>query len=114
MRRVSKKQSKSNRKVSKAKKEFLEEFIDNYDYAFCCGCGESTGVIDVSHLIPIGYNKSLEAEKQNLTLHCRRCHLIWESQREEVTKMYDYKENLTQIKKLDEGYYNLIKNKWLK
>jgi 5-methylcytosine-specific restriction endonuclease McrA len=111
LRKVSKKQSKSNQQVSKAKKQFLESFLDTYGYAFCCGCGVSNGRIDISHLVPIGYNKSLESTVENLTLHCRTCHGIWENQLAGVEKMFDYKENLETIKGLDESYYNLIKNK---
>jgi len=61
--------------------------------------------------VPIGYNKSLESTVENLTLHCRTCHGIWENQLAGVEKMFDYKENLETIKGLDESYYNLIKNK---
>jgi 5-methylcytosine-specific restriction endonuclease McrA len=111
VKRVSKKQSKSNRSVSKAKAEFLEDFLDEWGYLFCRGCGTSSGRIDISHLVPIGYNKSLESESTNLTLHCRTCHRIYENQLEGVEKMFDYKENLSRVQELDEGYYNLIKNK---
>ena len=111
MKKVSKKQQSSNRKVSKAKREFLEDFVDKFGYVYCCGCGTSNGRIDISHLVPIGYNKSLEATKENLTLHCRDCHLTWEHALEEAKKMNDYKRNLQTVKSLDESYYNLISNK---
>jgi len=111
LRKVSKKQSKSNQQVSKAKKQFLESFLDTYGYAFCCGCGASGGRIDISHLVPIGYNKSLESTVENLTLHCRSCHRIWQNQLEGVKDMFDYNDNLERVKELDESYYNRIKYK---
>lgn len=112
MRKVSKRQAKSNRLVSQAKSRFLERFREEHGYYFCAGCGTTSGRIDVSHLVPIGHKKSLEATESNLTLHCSSCHRAWENQTKEVTQLKDYEQNLKRVKSLDEDYYNQIKNKW--
>jgi len=108
---VSHKQAKSNIKVKSAKRNVMQKQLNEFGYFFCKSCGTKEGRIDLSHLIPIGYNKKLEAVEENITFHCERCHSNWEHLTSSVKDFKDLKDLLSRVKKLDESYYNRIKSK---
>ena len=110
---VSNKQQKSNREVSKAKATMLKEVLDEYGYLFCKGCGTTQGRIDCSHIIPISDNKKLEGERLNLTLHCEKCHNIFEHKLEGLKEMNDLQHNLEVMEKLDNNYFTIFVNKYI-
>ena len=105
---VSPKQVKSNIKVKGAKRNVMQKHLNEYGYFFCKSCGTKEGRIDLSHLVPIGYNKSLEANEKNITLHCSGCHSAWERLSKEIKDFRDFKDLLSRVKQLDESYYNKI------
>lgn len=112
IRKTSEKQQVSNIKVRQAKTRVMQKHLDLYGYFFCKSCGTKEDIINVSHLVPIGYNKSLEANEDNLTLHCQHgCHPKWERLTEEIKDFKDFKELLSRVKRLDESYYNKILSK---
>lgn len=104
---VSVKQKKSLQEIKKTYK-----FLDNSHDNRCKGCGQFKPC-DHSHLVPRSFNKKLEAVAENITYHCRECHLKWEIQAENVKTMLDYQTNLKRVKNIDINYYNLIINKHL-
>jgi len=113
VRRVSKKQAKSNRKVSESKKQVLEEFIDEHGHVYCQSCGQSTPPLNISHIVNIGFNKSLEAEPENMMIQCQeKCHRAWEVLSPEIWDFQNIDEILRRVKKLDINYYNKIMSKY--
>ena len=107
MRKISNKQSKVNKSIKQAYRDIAQERGH-----YCTGCGRSDVPLSHSHLIPRSYNKSLEANKKNITYHClsmgerRGCHDIWEGK--ERHTLLDYHNNMERILELDESYYFLI------
>lgn len=108
IRKTSEKQQVSNTKVKAAKSTLLATHLAEYNHFFCYSCGNTQGRIDISHLVPIGYNKSLEAQVSNLTFHCENCHQEWEHLTKEIKDFKDFKELLSRVEKLDKSYYNKI------
>ena len=107
LKKVSKKQSKINKRLKEVYKELALERPQ-----YCTGCGRSDVPLSHSHLIPRSYNKSLETNKDNITYHClsfnerKGCHEIWESK--DRSKLLDYPKNMETILQLDESYFFLI------
>lgn len=82
----------------------------------CEGCGSASNPLSRSHLIPVGFNKSLEANKENIRLHCitflnnKGCHEKWEDGvLGEIDLMLDFEKNLQIIEKLDVSYSKIKK-----
>ena len=105
---VSKKQTKSNAYVSKAKAIVLQEALERNGYLSCSSCGASQTRIHCSHLVPIGYNKELEAVSENILLQCEQCHLKWENTSEGIKQFNNLQDMLDRVEKLDISYYNRI------
>ena len=107
LKRVSKKQSKINKRLKEVYKELSLERPQ-----YCTGCGKSDVPLSHSHLIPRSYNKSLETNKDNITYHClsmgerKGCHEIWEGK--DRSQLLDYMKNMETILQLDESYFFLI------
>ena len=68
IRKVSKKQAIINATLAKIKAQMVN---DNDSECFTCGY---VGDVDLSHLIPRSKRSDLITDKDNLVLHCRRCH----------------------------------------
>lgn len=49
------------------------------DEYYCKGCGVSYLGLDKSHILSVGQRKDLETDPENIRLHCRKCHMGWES-----------------------------------
>ena len=94
--------------VSKAKAIVLQEALERNGYLSCSSCGASQTRIHCSHLVPIGYNKKLEAVSDNILLQCEQCHLKWERTAEDVISFNNFGEIMERVKKLDISYYNRI------
>ena len=82
--------------------------IDQKEKLYCRGCGTTTN-LSHSHIIPRSRRRDLVTEPNNITLHCNRCHLIWEhGTLEELQSLQDFSKNLEYIKSVDLEYYNII------
>lgn len=111
IKQISNKQSKSNAQVSRAKAIVIQYYLDKFGYMFCSSCGTSQGRIHCSHLVPIGYNKELEAVVDNILLQCPECHSKWENTSEGIKQFNNLQDILERVKKLDISYYNRIISK---
>lgn len=111
IKQISNKQSKSNAQVSRAKAIVIQYYLDKFGYMFCSSCGTSQGRIHCSHLVPIGYNKELEAVVDNILLQCPECHSKWENTSEGIKQFNNLQDILDRVKKLDISYYNRIISK---
>lgn len=114
------KQQSSQNKIRSEKLRKIYEEIDSEREYQCTGCG-NTRNLSHSHLVPVGYDKSLESVKENITYHCltigtkKGCHDIWESHDlAQMKKLKDFKENIEKIKKLNINYYNLLTKIYIK
>jgi len=110
---VSKKKAAANRKKAAAYRE-----VDNNSTGICSGC-RSSSHLSHSHLVPIGFNASLEDNVENIVEHCVMssnggigCHDIWEhGSAEDLRNMYDFEENMERVKRLDPKYYRKMINR---
>ena len=99
------KESAVKKQLSELKKEIRLEAIQNNEY-YCCGCGQ-TGLLDCSHILPVGMFKHLELVKKNIQLLCRDCHRVWESSEiDQKMRLYCFVENMLFIKEHDLTTYN--------
>ena len=109
IKRISKKQAQSNKAVSLAKLRVMNDWIMEHGYMFCSSCGTRDGYIDMSHLIPISENKSLEGKRKNILPQCRdKCHRIQESGLKEMKNFNNYDEIMSRIKDMDIEYYRRL------
>ncbi len=107
MKKISNKQKKIKKELSKVYTEILNERGH-----YCCGCGQSNIPLSFSHIIPRSRRSDLICNKDNITLHCltldkKGCHEMWES-RSERSKLLDYHKNMEYILEVDTEYYFLI------
>lgn len=113
--KVSKKQVKSNREVTKAKQLVVTNQIDKYGYRFCEVSRRSDVTIDCAHLVKISRNKSLEAHPENIINLSRPLHSLWENQStgtwEGYTWLNVFDKYQHRIHKLDPDYYNYLHTK---
>lgn len=78
--RVSK--AKIDRYVREAKAEKLALQMNEYGYNFCQSCGQSTGTrLDCSHNLSVNDcqrngKAELSWDIENITIRCRRCHIL--------------------------------------
>ena len=80
IKKVSKKQSKENRLLTKVYKE-----IADTRGHYCTGCGRWDVPLSHSHIIPRSRRKDLVCEPRNITYHClgggdnnrKGCHDLW-------------------------------------
>ena len=109
MKRVSKKQSKENRELSKVYKDIAE---DRGHY--CTGCGRGDVPLSHSHIIPRSRRKDLVTDPNNITYHCigdatrKGCHQLWEGCLEDKQKLLDYHNSMEYILEADTEYYFLL------
>lgn len=103
-----KKKERDKEKVSVYKK------IDSTRKPECEGCGCSSRPLSHSHLVPVGYDSSLEAEERNIRLHClsydgdKGCHEKWEDGIQgEIDQLFDFEENMQIVKTLNFGYFKI-------
>lgn len=108
--------TKVNYEKINAYKEFDKKKQDE-DEVYCTGCG-TTSCLSHSHLVPISFNKDLEADINNLTYHClameglEGCHNKWESRDIELMlQLNDFEVNLEKVRELDYKYYLTIKER---
>jgi hypothetical protein len=112
IKKVSTTQKESNTKVKKAKAEVIKSQLDEYGYMFCSSCGTTEGVLNCSHLVPIGYNKKLEDNPLNIVIQCQEyCHPEWERLTAEIKEFRNIEDILERVKKLDVTYYNKVKSR---
>ena len=112
LKKVSAKQSKSNKAVSLAKLKVLNDWIMEHGGVYCSSCGTNKQPIDPSHVVPISDNKSLEAESEIIFLQCReKCHAATEIGSPEMKSFLNYDEIMSAIKKHDPYYYRKLKVK---
>lgn len=108
IKRVSGEQSLFNQQLSKIKIEIEQDALSNDSY-FCTGCGKSYPGLDKSHILSLKNRKDLGLEKANITLHCRTCHLKWESGDIAIMhELLDFDKNLKYIQSVDLSYYRLL------
>lgn len=106
LKKVSKKQVVSNRKVSEAKNNKRMKMLEEYGYIFCESCGTNEPPIDCSHVIPIGKRKDLEAEERIIFMQCRTCHR--KTEHGYLSDLKNKQEILEVIKEFDESYYQRV------
>ena len=95
MRKVSRKQSRINRKLNKIKKMLV------YNNPICRCCHRGFGT-DLAHLLPRSTFPEYQTESWNLTLLCRECHTRFDSDK-------DFRRETglgRHIKQVDELAYN--------
>lgn len=82
------------------------------EYEYCRGCSRSDKRLDNSHIIRRSKRKDLEKVKENITLHCRVCHDLWDSGNPlKMSRLYDFKPNMEYIYSVDkERWYSLLYN----
>lgn len=73
-----KKEKEVKSKLSEIKTAIDMDEVQNGTY-YCKGCGHSKVGLDKSHILAVGQRKDLELDKNNMRLHCRNCHMDWES-----------------------------------
>lgn len=66
------------RQLSALKRDIEIEALQN-DMYYCWGCGDTSNVLDKSHILSVKHRKDLELDRANINLYCRRCHIAWES-----------------------------------
>ena len=71
----------------------------------CSGCGTNQNLTH-SHLIPRSRSRDLICDPNNITFHCMNCHKKWENG-VLANEMTDFLRNMTYIKTVDEGYFNI-------
>ena len=93
IKKVSAKQSKSNKAVAIAKAKVIQEWVMAHGRVFCSSCGTNRQPIDPSHVVPISDNKSLEAESEIIFLQCREeCHAATEIGSPKMKSFLNYDE----------------------
>ena len=110
MKRVSKKQSKENRELSKVYKQMAED-----KGHYCTGCGRGDVPLSHSHIIPRSRRKDLVTDPNNITYHClggggkrKGCHELWEGCLEEKQRLLDYHASMEYILEVDTEYYFIL------
>jgi len=105
---------KTNKLYNKINKTYNE--IDIEREQMCSGCGQQNH-LSRSHIISRKHRKDLEADKNNIKLHClqradgsKGCHQRWEGTLEEKMTLMDFEENMKYIKEIDIQHYNKIIN----
>ena len=80
------------------------------EYQYCRGCSRSDRRLDRSHIIRRSKRKDLEKVEDNITLHCRTCHDLWDSGNPlKMSKLFDFKLNMEYIYSVDtERWYSLL------
>ena len=112
IKKVSTPQKESNTNVKKAKAEVIKSQLDEYGYMFCSSCGSREGVLNCSHLVPIGYNKKLEDNPLNIVIQGQECcHPVWERLAPEIKNFRNFEDIMDRVKKLDITYYDKIKSR---
>lgn len=115
--RLKKNKWKSKEDIIKEEVARVYKIIDaNFDK--CSGCGRK-GALSHSHLIPKSLRKDLEANINNITLHClvrtdgsEGCHSRWESNNpRKMFTLMDLEDNFLKIKELDLQYYQKLIHK---
>ena len=108
MKKISDKQKKIKRELSKVYMEIQSERGH-----YCSGCGRSGIGLSHSHLIPRSRRSDLITDKRDITYHClighngtKGCHELWESK--DRHKLLDYHKNMEYILEVDTEYYFLI------
>lgn len=97
--------------INSLKRKIYKE-IDLERQQKCTGCGIMNKPLDKSHIIPVSFSKELETDKENITLHCRKCHIVWETHNPNLTcTLFDYEKNMEYIKKTSKEYYQKLINK---
>lgn len=103
----------NKKKVRCGEKKKTYKEIDESREHKCEGCGSWNRPLSHSHLVPVGYNNSLEASERNIRIHCisydgiKGCHEKWEDGiLSEVEGMYDFEENMETIRQLDNNFFN--------
>lgn len=101
MNKLTKNQIKYRRKKIKDK---LKE--DNNNRCPNCGSGFN---LQLSHIIPVSQNKSLELVEDNCLLDCQECHYIWENRHAIWSKAYlsikNFIDRYARMKALDYNFY---------
>lgn len=87
--------------MSDLKKVYKE--IDLERSPKCTGC-DSVYQLTHSHIVPRSQDKSLEDDKENITLHCVPCHTIWEHSSMRVF-MKDFIPNMLYAYKSSQTFY---------
>ena len=115
IKKVSKKQQRSNNAVSLAKLRVMQDWIMENGYVYCSSCGTVDGRIDFSHLIPISDNKELEGNPINILPQCGErndnkepCHAIQERGDKKMKDFENYDEIMRRIEKLDPEYFRKL------
>ena len=108
------KQISDKEKINKEKLHKTYEFIDNERPQMCEGCGKTSVPLSHSHILPKRTFKHLEADPENIRLHCYgytgSCHEKWESLNyEKVKDMLDFEKNLLYLEKHSTVTYQKLK-----
>lgn len=75
-------QNKIEKYIKEAKREKLDDQLEEWGYNFCEDCGVSSGTyLDCSHDIPVKKCKEegmteLSWKVKKITIRCRKCHQI--------------------------------------
>jgi hypothetical protein len=101
--------------LNKVKLALVYKKIDETRGLICEGCG-TTNYLSHSHLISRTERKDLEANENNIKIHCmerkdgtKGCHKRWEGTLEEKKTLLDFEKNMKFIKEVDESiYYEIL------
>lgn len=108
IKKISRKQERSNRAVTMAKLRVMQDFIQEHGRVWCSSCGTNQGRIDFSHAVPVSDNKKLEGEHEIIFPQCVDCHHQTEYGLKGMKDFINFEEIMTAIKKHDRDYYRKL------
>ena len=109
MKKVSAKQGKINKELSRIKSEKIKKLG-----RICLFCRRKVGNVDLVHIIRRSYSERLKTDKKNMILGCRECHDVFDNgDARKLEKFPTFELVLNRMKKLDELYYNRFVRKRL-
>jgi hypothetical protein len=114
LKRTSLKSVSKKEQINKTKLNEIYKEIDRKRGLICEGCGNKN-YLSHSHLISRNDRKDLEADENNIKIHCMQrmdgtkgCHGRWEGSLKEKQSLLDFEQNMEYIKNVDIKIYNKI------
>jgi len=114
LKKTSLKSVSKKEQINKTKLNEIYKEIDRKRGLICEGCGNKN-YLSHSHLISRNDRKDLEADENNIKIHCMQrmdgtkgCHGRWEGSLKEKQSLLDFEQNMEYIKNVDIKIYNKI------
>ena len=92
----------------KYKRKKIKDKLRKNNNNRCPSCGSDFN-LQLSHIIPVSQNKSLEPNEDNCLLDCHECHYTWEHRHANWNKAYlninNFMDRYARMKVLDYNFY---------